>query len=915
MSETRIEFKGQWRDYQARVLAASESHLKDGKIHIVASPGSGKTTLGLELIGRLNQTALVLVPTVTIREQWVSRIQSSFVVETVDVSEFVSQDLKHPKKITVATYQALHSAISHFKGTLKEKSDVNEESDDLLAEVDELVDFSNFDLINNMSELGLATVCLDECHHLRNEWWKSLEFFCQSFPKAKTIALTATPPYDSTPALWQRYVKMCGEIDQEISIPELVKEGSLCPHQDFVYFSQPSQEEKKKLDAFYQASFQFCDSLLKSSSFQDAILTHKALSGQLTDEELLEHPAHLSSLLIYLQAKHQAYPPRLKDLLSDKKLPRLTVDWLGQLLQYFCYDEADFYGIEESYRKQLIKEMKARGLIEKNKISLVKNQELDKLLLHSTGKIQSIKEIVSHEYQQSGRDLRQLILTDYIRREFESQIGQYQLLIQKIGVLPIFEVLRREMVDKWQEMKMGILCGSIVVIPLSAKRAFLDLVDQEKVSLQNFAGLEDFISVSTIGSSHFLTAAITELFMQGEIQVLIGTKSLLGEGWDAPCVNSLILASFVGSFMLSNQMRGRAIRSWGNHPEKTANIWHLISMNQRPTFFVREKSDSGLQMDLAESKPDDSMEQYGEDSPDFQLLKRRTEHFLGLSYDGQTIESGMERLQTIKAPFSRKKLKEINLSMLEASSNRKAIREGWQSALTISDSFEVASLTEMPKEVVSSALFIDAKRSFIYSLLFAGLTLLLHSLPILRINFWLDLVLILVLLTFIGIQAWRFYHYRSPLTRLQVFGQGLLHSLLDQNKLSTHECKVHVETLDGIVMMISLKGGNNRDKEIFTQAMKEFFAPIDNQRYLIYQNGKKARKEMAAYFAVPSIFTRQDQILDFVKKISHYIGQYELIYTRNEQGRKKLLEARVVGLANQQNQLLNKKMVCKSDLK
>ena len=31
------------------------------------------------------------------------------------------------------------------------------------------------------------------------------------------------------------------------------------------------------------------------------------------------------------------------------------------------------------------------------------------------------------------------------------------------------------------------------------------------------------------------------------IKVIIGTKSLLGEGWDAPCVNSLILASFVGS--------------------------------------------------------------------------------------------------------------------------------------------------------------------------------------------------------------------------------------------------------------------------------------------------------------------------------------------------------------------------------
>ena len=54
---------------------------------------------------------------------------------------------------------------------------------------------------------------------------------------------------------------------------------------------------------------------------------------------------------------------------------------------------------------------------------------------------------------------------------------------------------------------------------------------------------------------HDLVTAVTQLFQEGLIQVVIGTKSLLGEGWDAPCVNSLILASFVGSFMLSNQMR------------------------------------------------------------------------------------------------------------------------------------------------------------------------------------------------------------------------------------------------------------------------------------------------------------------------------------------------------------------------
>ena len=55
--------------------------------------------------------------------------------------------------------------------------------------------------------------------------------------------------------------------------------------------------------------------------------------------------------------------------------------------------------------------------------------------------------------------------------------------------------------------------------------------------------------------------AITALFENGDLNLLVGTAALLGEGWDAPPLNSLVLASYVGSYMLSNQMRGRAIRT------------------------------------------------------------------------------------------------------------------------------------------------------------------------------------------------------------------------------------------------------------------------------------------------------------------------------------------------------------------
>ena len=42
-----LSFKGTWRTYQRRVLEEGDRYLEDGKIHIVAAPGAGKTTLGI----------------------------------------------------------------------------------------------------------------------------------------------------------------------------------------------------------------------------------------------------------------------------------------------------------------------------------------------------------------------------------------------------------------------------------------------------------------------------------------------------------------------------------------------------------------------------------------------------------------------------------------------------------------------------------------------------------------------------------------------------------------------------------------------------------------------------------------------------------------------------------------------------
>ncbi len=69
-----MTFRWPWREYQARVLDELPTLLQDGRLHVVAAPGSGKTVVGIELFRRLGLPTVVLSPTRTIRDQWLDRL-------------------------------------------------------------------------------------------------------------------------------------------------------------------------------------------------------------------------------------------------------------------------------------------------------------------------------------------------------------------------------------------------------------------------------------------------------------------------------------------------------------------------------------------------------------------------------------------------------------------------------------------------------------------------------------------------------------------------------------------------------------------------------------------------------------------------------------------------------------------------
>ena len=120
-----VKFYGTYRPYQKRVLDNLSLFLDNEKIHVVAAPGSGKTTLGLELILRLGNPSLVLVPSIAIREQWIDRFSSGFIKNENEKDLWISNDIKNQKPIVCITYQALYSAYK--KESYSETFEENEE--------------------------------------------------------------------------------------------------------------------------------------------------------------------------------------------------------------------------------------------------------------------------------------------------------------------------------------------------------------------------------------------------------------------------------------------------------------------------------------------------------------------------------------------------------------------------------------------------------------------------------------------------------------------------------------------------------------------------------------------------------------------------------------------------------------------
>lgn len=854
-----IKFNGTFRDYQRRVLDNADKYLSDGRINVVAAPGSGKTVLGLELIRRLASPAIILSPTNAIKLQWEARFYDMFTDGTRREGLF-STNLRSLGLITSVTYQALYAASERL--------------------VDEGEDYSSEDIWGLIRERSIKTVCLDEAHHLRNEWQKALEKLISVLGgDVKIIALTATPPYDSDDGEWERYTRICGTVDEEIFVPELVANNTLCPHQDYVYFNYPSAEELGAVGEYRREAALAAEEIAAMPFMAE--LCQKLNSCRDYDELFASAGGYISLLSLFESVGLTVDKKLIRVLTARRGLPRADLAVAERATELLLSGEL----LDEAQREEVINCLKRHGVYSGGRAKFVADERLRRTLVSSVGKLQSIKDIVKAEKAALGDKLRMLILTDYIRRESLSSVGT-DSGFSSVNLVSIFETLRRA-----GGVKLGVLSGSLIILPEGVK---LEVRHRRKKLVGT-----DYYTAET-GDLHDAVAAVGRLFSDGEIDVLIGTKSLLGEGWDSPCINSLILASFVGSFVSSNQMRGRAIRVDRDEPDKTANIWHLVTLEPDYMF---DESALGRAAKYLQRDKDRIV------SCDYDMLKRRFASFMGPDYETSEVVSVIERVKVISPPFDRAGIERINGKMLALAADRQSVRSRWKGNFS-GGSVRVAVETEVGREkripqpifynfglvllitVLQSVVFVQTRISAELS---AGGLLLAAALQ-----------LIVLALVALGIK--KLICALNPARDIARMGKAVAETLRRCGLISGSAYVEVTDDKDLTFVSLRLENASLHDQNVFNAAMTELLSPIENPRYIIVRRGLFGSYDYVCSFACPSDIGRKKEYAAVLAKcLKDFEMRYEAVYTRTEHGRKFILHCRRRSYITYNRKLIDRK--------
>jgi superfamily II DNA or RNA helicase len=671
--------------HQERALRAfaADQAAGDRSTYLVVPPGGGKTMIGLECARQAGRPTLVLCPNTAIQGQWIGQWHAQFAPpgEARAQEARATASRAMPTALTVLTYQAVASfdlagdddatASSHPGRRLSDR--------ELLASLHP----NGQRLLATLKAAGPATLVLDECHHLLEMWGRLLLAIVGELPDPRIIGLTATPPHMMTTEQAELHRELFGAVDLEVSAPALVRDGHLAPYQELAWFTTPTPSEADYIGGqalrFAELRAGLVDAGFASVPFlewlqQRVVERHAADTGaQLSWEHFAKDQPALADAALRLYCDGMLPLPDGAVVREQHRHPPTAEDWVALIGDYCGHCllpgvaaenraavnpdavNPDAVALDQAAYEAIRTALPSIGYRLTRAGIRAAESPVDRVLARSASKAAAAAEILSAEYRELGDQLRALVLTDYAEAGGTIPATLAGVLDEGAGgaLLTLRSLLEDEVTAGLDPVLMT---GQRVACGAGTASALVAWLGEAAPELAATASAADPFGVVTVSGAtgwepRRYVPLVTRFFTEGGTRALVGTRALLGEGWDAPAVNVTVDLTAATTPTAVVQARGRALRRDAAWPEKVADNWAVVCFTDA----------------------------HPKGTADYDRFVRKHDRYFALAAAGD-IASGVSHVDPDLSPFEPPAvaaIAELNARMLIRAGERASSRELW----------------------------------------------------------------------------------------------------------------------------------------------------------------------------------------------------------------------------------------------
>jgi superfamily II DNA or RNA helicase len=606
-----------WRRYQQLALDAFERDLAAGRrnTHVVAPPGSGKTLLGIEFARRAGLPAVVLAPTSAIQAQWVAQAQRlglapgqiacltyqavARIEDPTDAlalaagrrwaqeraattAQTVEEAERDAATWTGAAAERRTKELARITATLKREIARGEHDGLDLAS---LLAPGARERVDALRAAGTRTVVLDECHHLASLWGYVVAAILEELSDVHVVGLTATPPDELTESELGLYTTILGPVDFQVPTPAVVRDGFLAPYQELAWLTEPLDSELGWLAEHDTRFRELVTTLMDEdpelpTSLAAWVVTRARFRDRGGPDEgevswadfQRRRPALARASVRFLASAGLSLPPGAPRGEGYREQPDLD-DWLVLLEDWALRSlGADPSPAAAARYEAVAAALRDLGFTLTRRGIRRGASDADRLLTTSAAKPIALAEILAAEMEARGDALRAVVLVDaelasakggpalagVLDREAGTGIAALRALAADLRTAPLRPLL---------VSGRGLRC-----MPSDAEQLAAGLGEGVRAEPDG-----DLARLAAPGwEPRVFVALATALLAGGGTGAIVGTRGLLGEGWDAPAVNCLVDLTSVAAGVSVRQMRGRTLRLDPGDPEKIASNWDVV---------------------------------------------------------------------------------------------------------------------------------------------------------------------------------------------------------------------------------------------------------------------------------------------------------------------------------------------------